>query len=294
MSARFEVAPAGEVRFFSPYSRPLVDELKRRVPADARRWDGKARAWVLDPAQVVPVADVCQAVFGRRPTVPAAVLQAAAPAPETRLLCVEYVGAGRGRPDGTVSASGWADLSGGTTGGDWSVIFPVDALRRWFEPGYRPATPRHPVSSGRPTYYALLGVASEADAGAIKAGYRRAARSVHPDVNREPDAAERFIAVQRAHDVLSDAGQRRRYDAALRFEAQTQAPPRYERDANVGYRAPLPCGWVLAEGRMRLGRFVAARIVSWEDIVENGRVMVSTWPPGADAFERHWVTAWGS
>lgn len=289
MIARFELAPDGGVRFYSPFSRPLVDELKRRVPPDARRWDGKARAWVLDPAYVVPVADLCQHILGLRPGVLPSVVAATPPPVETRLLCVEYVGAGRERPDGGVTCSAWADLAGGAAG-DWSVVLPVATLRAWFEPGYRPPAAQAP-RAGPPTYYALLGIAPDADAAAVKAGYRRMARSVHPDVNREPDAGERFIAVQRAYEVLADAGQRRRYDVALRLEAQAGAPPpSRERDADVGYRAPLPCGWVLAEGRMRLGRFVVARIVSWEDIVENGKVLVSTWPPGADAFERVWVT----
>lgn len=293
MSARFELAPDGGVRFFSPFSRPLVDELKRRVPPEARRWDGRARAWVLDPAYVVPVADLCQHILGLRPGVLPSVVAATPPPAETRLLCVEYVGAGRERPDGVVTCSAWADLSGATGGrgdGEWSVVLPVETLRAWFEPGYRPPAAEAP-RAGPPTYYALLGIAPEADPAAVKAGYRRAARSVHPDVNREPDAAERFIAVQRAYEVLADAGQRRRYDAALRFEAQAGAPTAArERDANVGYRAPLPCGWVLAEGRMRLGRFVVDRVLAWDDIVEGGRIMVSSWPPGADAFERVWVT----
>lgn len=61
-------------------------------------------------------------------------------------------------------------------------------------------------------YYEILGVPRSADAAAIKAAYRKLARKYHPDVNKAPDAAERFAEVQEAYDVLSDEERRRAYD----------------------------------------------------------------------------------
>jgi molecular chaperone DnaJ len=62
-------------------------------------------------------------------------------------------------------------------------------------------------------FYALLGVSRSASSEEIKRAYRQKARELHPDAN--PDdagAGERFRAVARAYEVLSDPDQRARYD----------------------------------------------------------------------------------
>ncbi|MCK4871791.1 MAG: DnaJ domain-containing protein [Phycisphaerales bacterium] len=61
-------------------------------------------------------------------------------------------------------------------------------------------------------YYDILSVGRQATAGEIKQRYRQLARKLHPDVNKSPDAAEKFAEVQAAYDVLSDAQKRRQYD----------------------------------------------------------------------------------
>jgi DnaJ-class molecular chaperone len=61
--------------------------------------------------------------------------------------------------------------------------------------------------------YQLLGVARTASEAEIKSAYRKLAKELHPDRNRDnPKAAERFSEVTRAYDVLSDAGKRGRFD----------------------------------------------------------------------------------
>ncbi|WUJ70065.1 DnaJ domain-containing protein [Kribbella soli] len=64
-----------------------------------------------------------------------------------------------------------------------------------------------------PDFYATLGVSRDASADEIQKSYRRLARKYHPDVNKDPDAEERFKQVSEAYDVLSDPQQRKRYDA---------------------------------------------------------------------------------
>lgn len=61
-------------------------------------------------------------------------------------------------------------------------------------------------------YYEVLGVSKGADANEIKRAYRKKAKQYHPDINKEPDAEEKFKEVQEAYDVLSDDNKRAAYD----------------------------------------------------------------------------------
>ena len=61
-------------------------------------------------------------------------------------------------------------------------------------------------------YYEVLGVARGADDGEIKKAFRRLARELHPDVNKEPDAEDRFKEAAEAYEVLSDTDRRATYD----------------------------------------------------------------------------------
>ena len=70
-----------------------------------------------------------------------------------------------------------------------------------------------PGGAGGGDLYALLNVPSTATKKEIKAAYKKAALKFHPDVNKAPDAAERFNEVKQAYQTLSDEDSRRRYDA---------------------------------------------------------------------------------
>ncbi|GGH27899.1 molecular chaperone DnaJ [Paenibacillus segetis] len=61
-------------------------------------------------------------------------------------------------------------------------------------------------------YYEVLGLGKNASDEEIKKAYRKLARQYHPDVNKAADAEAKFKEVKEAYDVLSDAGQRSRYD----------------------------------------------------------------------------------
>jgi DnaJ-class molecular chaperone len=61
--------------------------------------------------------------------------------------------------------------------------------------------------------YQTLGVARGADEAAIKKAYRKLAKELHPDRNKDnPKAAERFSQVTNAYDLLSDKDKRARFD----------------------------------------------------------------------------------
>ncbi len=61
-------------------------------------------------------------------------------------------------------------------------------------------------------YYEVLGVSKNASDTEIKSAFRKLAKKYHPDVSKEPDAAEKFKEAQEAYAVLSDKDKRSKYD----------------------------------------------------------------------------------
>ena len=61
-------------------------------------------------------------------------------------------------------------------------------------------------------YYEVLGVSKNATDEEIKRAFRVLAKKYHPDVNKEPGAAEKFKEIGEAYAVLSDANKRKQYD----------------------------------------------------------------------------------
>ena len=61
--------------------------------------------------------------------------------------------------------------------------------------------------------YRTLGVARTASEKEIKTAYRKLAKELHPDRNKDnPKAAERFSDATKAYDLLSDTGKRAQFD----------------------------------------------------------------------------------
>ncbi len=72
--------------------------------------------------------------------------------------------------------------------------------------------------------YATLGVARDASEKDIKSAYRKLAKELHPDRNKDnPKASERFSDVTRAYDLLSDKEKRGQFD---RGEIDADGNPR--------------------------------------------------------------------
>ena len=82
--------------------------------------------------------------------------------------------------------------------------------------------------------YSELGVPRTADAAAIKRAYRKLAKELHPDRNKDnPKAADRFKQVTAAYDILSDPDKKGKYD---RGEIDEQGNPKFAGFGGGGYR----------------------------------------------------------
>jgi DnaJ-class molecular chaperone len=73
--------------------------------------------------------------------------------------------------------------------------------------------------------YEVLGVNRKASAAEIKSAFRRLAKKLHPDANKnDPKAAARFAELNAAHEILGDEAKRRAYD---RGEIDAQGKPKF-------------------------------------------------------------------
>ncbi|RLN19900.1 chaperone protein DnaJ-like [Panicum miliaceum] len=65
---------------------------------------------------------------------------------------------------------------------------------------------------GEKDYYATLNIRRDATLQEVKAAYRTLARKYHPDMNKSPEAEEKFKEISAAYEILSDEDKRSLYD----------------------------------------------------------------------------------
>jgi len=84
--------------------------------------------------------------------------------------------------------------------------------------------------------YATLGVSRSASEKDIKSAYRKLAKELHPDRNKDnPQAADRFSRVTQAYDLLSDSTKRTQFD---RGEIDEDGNPAMPFGMGGGYGGP--------------------------------------------------------
>jgi DnaJ-class molecular chaperone len=74
--------------------------------------------------------------------------------------------------------------------------------------------------------YEVLGVKKSADAAAIKSAYRKLAKKLHPDANKnDPKAAQRFAEINSAYEILGEDDKRKAFD---RGEIDAEGKPKFQ------------------------------------------------------------------
>ncbi len=84
-------------------------------------------------------------------------------------------------------------------------------------------------------YYQILGIKRDATQAEVKSAYRKLAKKYHPDVNKTPEASEKFKDINEAFEVLGDKDKRARYDSLgsnWQAGANYTPPPGFE---NFGF-----------------------------------------------------------
>ena len=61
-------------------------------------------------------------------------------------------------------------------------------------------------------FYSTLNVGKGASQDEIKKAYFKLAKEFHPDVNKAPEAKEKFAVINEAYETLGDESKRRVYD----------------------------------------------------------------------------------
>jgi DnaJ-class molecular chaperone len=73
--------------------------------------------------------------------------------------------------------------------------------------------------------YDVLGVPRTADASAIKSAFRKLAKKLHPDTNKnDPKLAQRFAELNSAYEILGDTTKRKQFDAG---EIDAEGKPKF-------------------------------------------------------------------
>jgi len=86
--------------------------------------------------------------------------------------------------------------------------------------------------------YEVLGVDRKASAAEIKSAYRRLAKKLHPDANKnDPKAASRFSELNAAHEIVGDEDKRKAFD---RGEIDAEGKPKFQGFEGFGAGAGGP------------------------------------------------------
>src|SRR5216683_681508 len=94
--------------------------------------------------------------------------------------------------------------------------------------------------------YEILGVQKNASAASVKSAFRKLAKKLHPDANKQDKkAATKFAELNAAYEILGDADKRKAFD---RGEIDAEGKPRFRGFEGFGAGAGPGAGGSRQEG----------------------------------------------
>ena len=268
----------------SKYHPELKDELKVIIPYACRSWNpgersGRYRSkghWEISSQYVEDMEKLCQKygfVVDRSG-------QFTQPKEKKVILTLDYMGLVRHRGGDIYTATGWVNDG-------WNATFTMEVLQKWF--GFSVIKPGE-----KPTLYSVLSISSGSSGVEVKQAYRRAARTWHPDVCKEPDAEEQFKQIQAAYEKLGNPRFRAAYDAGLYYESVADRVTSSHEATAINWKPPVRCGTLTANAIIVPNtygdKYQIKEILRWKDIVDiAGKTMITYWPPNGDSFKTKWV-----
>ena len=268
----------------SGYIKELVEEFKVAVPSSGRKWNPGYKIgyrgyepgnWEVSAKYWQAVIDLCKK-HGLDVDTTGSTTQ---PKSKQHRIFVEYMGLVRPREGGLHTASGWV-FDG------WNAVFTLEVLQDWFNFTLNPGD--------MPTLFSIVGVDQSLDGlafdKALKRAHRRAARTWHPDICKEPEAPETFRLIQDAYEKLSDPIFRKRYKAGLYFQKKVEHGSAIYGSEAIKWRPPIRCGNLTVQATATMGKYAIEKILDWQDVRNSvGETMVTFWSPGSDSFSVKWV-----
>jgi DnaJ-class molecular chaperone len=101
--------------------------------------------------------------------------------------------------------------------------------------------------------YEVLSVDRKASAAEIKSAYRRLAKKLHPDANKnDPKAASRFSELNAAHEIIGDEDKRKAFD---RGEIDAEGKPKFQGFEGFGAGAGPGRGFNAGDGNFETFSF---------------------------------------
>lgn len=262
----------GNLVLSCPYDKSVIDNV-RALPSCDRKWDGQRKVWIVAPTHGKPITQWLKTYLNEDVQIP--VGSSSVGRGVTQIYQIRYLGTCKQRADGSSTAYG-------LVGNDWQLIFPEQVLRDWFDAG-------NAMPGNNQSLYSLLGTHQVASDEEIKSAYRRVARQWHPDVCKEANAADVFIRIQEAYEILSNPIKRAKYNAGLALQAGVGAQKQSSPLDMYGYRSPLRCGLVMLDGVNKIGRVMVEKILAWEDVTRpDGKILVTSWALGATEPTEMW------
>jgi len=261
------------------------EDLKKALPGLCR-WNSAIRAWSVSQQGIDKAVELLEKHFDVEITVIGA---SETPEETEKKFRVLYLGLPKERiVNGVKDNFAFAHL---TDDLDASIAFSVEVLEDWF--GASPVVTKgdsEVIDWQNP--YVVLGVHGtikewrEMSITELKRYYRKAAKTYHPDINREPGATQKFQEINEAwNEVLNIPEKRRLLDAALFF--QEKANGRTKKPKYANFMPPVRCGLVTVTGITVMGQFIANKILAWDDITDRtGRVLVTYWDNG---IREEWI-----